>query len=334
MAETFVFDDKIESTDGKLTLEVTPASELGIEESPVLKPVLEVNAGEAWEKSAPELVVDGATLAGGTDGAGAIKPGPQLVLDGEGTAEAAVPIGIKLEVTPAPAETVTVSAPAPVVEEPVAEPKPAPASAAPAVAAASVAAAVAAPAAAAASVASPAAASAATFPQTTYAPAAPAATYVNPAGTAYTAPANATYGTYGAAVNAQAAQAPAGTYPSSAAGYVAPQNAQATYNANFAGTPSYAVAPAPQEQLYMYPGATIPMTQRDRYLRMFAFILNLISTASCAILILPLAWMIPMTVISWGIYKGTRPCTTLFAVVDLIFTNLISGILLLIAENN
>ena len=52
------------------------------------------------------------------------------------------------------------------------------------------------------------------------------------------------------------------------------------------------------EQIY-------PMTSQDRVLRLIAFILNIISCVGWAWLIIPLAWMIPMTVISWGIYKGT-----------------------------
>ena len=46
------------------------------------------------------------------------------------------------------------------------------------------------------------------------------------------------------------------------------------------------------------------------------------------------AWMIPMTVISWGIYKGTRANTVAFGVCTLIFVDLISGILLLISHKD
>lgn len=34
---------------------------------------------------------------------------------------------------------------------------------------------------------------------------------------------------------------------------------------------------------------------------------------------LPLAWMSPMTVMSWGIYKGTRANTVAFGVCNLLF---------------
>ena len=71
------------------------------------------------------------------------------------------------------------------------------------------------------------------------------------------------------------------------------------------------------EQIY-------PMTSQDRVLRLIAFILNIISCVGWAWLIIPLAWMIPMTVISWGIYKGTRTNTVAFGVCTLIFVDLIS----------
>jgi len=66
-------------------------------------------------------------------------------------------------------------------------------------------------------------------------------------------------------------------------------------------------------------------------LKMVAFILNLITTIGVGWLIIPLAWMIPMTVISWKIYKGQRPSTMAYAICDLIFLNMVSGILLLVA---
>ncbi len=90
---------------------------------------------------------------------------------------------------------------------------------------------------------------------------------------------------------------------------------------------------APQQQLLMFPEAIYPMTQKDRDYRMWAFILNIVTTAVFAVGIIPLAWMIPTTVHSWKVYKGTAQSTTLFSVLDLIFTNLISGILLLCTDN-
>lgn len=80
--------------------------------------------------------------------------------------------------------------------------------------------------------------------------------------------------------------------------------------------------------------ATPAVTDNDKTLYLVAFILNIVSTVSVGWLIIPLAWMIPMTVISYGIYKGTKKNTTAFGVCTLIFLNLISGILLLVAKKD
>ncbi len=69
--------------------------------------------------------------------------------------------------------------------------------------------------------------------------------------------------------------------------------------------------------------------ETDKTLRLIAFIFCCLSLAGFCWLLIPLAWMIPMTVIAWGIYKGTRPNTVAFAVCTLIFCNLVAGILLL-----
>lgn len=69
----------------------------------------------------------------------------------------------------------------------------------------------------------------------------------------------------------------------------------------------------------------------DDTLRLIAFILNLLTTVSVGWTIVPLAWMIPMTVVSWGIYKRTKKNTTAFGVCTLIFVNVVSGILLLVS---
>lgn len=74
---------------------------------------------------------------------------------------------------------------------------------------------------------------------------------------------------------------------------------------------------------------TRTLSDTDKTLRFIAFIFNCLSLAGFCWLIIPLAWMIPMTVISWGIYKGTRPNTVAFGVCTLIFLNLVGGILLL-----
>lgn len=83
-----------------------------------------------------------------------------------------------------------------------------------------------------------------------------------------------------------------------------------------------------------YDGAIYPMSDSDRTLRLINFILCLVSTITCALLIIPLAWMLPMTIISWGIYKGKKRNTTAFGVCTLLFVNLIGGILLLCSHKD
>ena len=65
------------------------------------------------------------------------------------------------------------------------------------------------------------------------------------------------------------------------------------------------------------------MTNGGRNLRLAAFILNIISMVALGWTLLPLAWMSPMTVMSWGIYKGTRANTVAFGVCNLLFINAI-----------
>ncbi|MDO4182210.1 MAG: zinc-ribbon domain-containing protein [Coriobacteriia bacterium] len=105
-----------------------------------------------------------------------------------------------------------------------------------------------------------------------------------------------------------------------------------------AGDPAAYQQPTYQQAqpTYEYAAAATPAaaaSSNQETLRLIAFILNIISTVSMGLLILPLAWTIPMTVHSYGIYKGTKQSTTAFAVCDLIFVNLISGILLLVADS-
>lgn len=72
----------------------------------------------------------------------------------------------------------------------------------------------------------------------------------------------------------------------------------------------------------------------DRTLRLIAFVLAVLCTVSVCWAIIPLAWMIPMTVHCWGIYKGTKPNTTAFGVCTLIFLSLVGGILLLVSQKD
>lgn len=88
-----------------------------------------------------------------------------------------------------------------------------------------------------------------------------------------------------------------------------------------------------QTEFIGYP-ATYPMTETDRTLRLIAFVFMVVSTVSVCWALIPLAWMIPMTVVSWGIYKGTRPNTVAFGVCSLIFVSLVAGILLLVSNKD
>ena len=87
------------------------------------------------------------------------------------------------------------------------------------------------------------------------------------------------------------------------------------------------VAPAAPTTLY-------PMTDTDRNLRLVAFIFCILSLVGSCWLIIPLAWMIHMSVISWGIYKGTKANTVAFGVCTLIFCSLVAGILLLCSNKD
>ena len=82
------------------------------------------------------------------------------------------------------------------------------------------------------------------------------------------------------------------------------------------------------------PAALYPMTDTDRNLRLGAFIFCILSLVGSCWLIVPLAWMIPMSVISWGIYKGTKANTVAFGVCTLIFCSLVAGILLLCSNKD
>lgn len=80
----------------------------------------------------------------------------------------------------------------------------------------------------------------------------------------------------------------------------------------------------------------------DKTLFLIAFILNLLTIFTNVVVspflfflnLICLAWVIPMTVHTWGIYKGKKANTTAFGVCTLIFVDLISGILLLVAKKH
>ena len=114
----------------------------------------------------------------------------------------------------------------------------------------------------------------------------------------------------------------------------APQSyAAAPHQPYAAPQPPYG-APMP-EQTYVVEGS-------NQTLRLIAFIMNIVALvvigiggiATLGIGLVPLAWGIPMTVRSWGVYKGKKPNTVALGVCTLLFLNMISGILLLVAQKD
>lgn len=119
--------------------------------------------------------------------------------------------------------------------------------------------------------------------------------------------------------------------------------------------PGPAFAPGPQQPAYA-PGpsrtaAFTPKgyvkTSQDYTLRLVAAIINLVFCVLYGfggpltfasgdfigfLMLICLAWMIPMTVYSWRISTGEKPNGTTFAIANLIFVNAISGVLLLISH--
>ena len=65
-----------------------------------------------------------------------------------------------------------------------------------------------------------------------------------------------------------------------------------------------------------------------------ALVFNVISCIIFAFSIIGLAWAIPMTVHSYGIWKGKKPNTTAFGICTLLFLSFIGGILMLVAEKD
>lgn len=93
---------------------------------------------------------------------------------------------------------------------------------------------------------------------------------------------------------------------------------------------AYGYAPQPT---YTADG-TYFMTETDRNLRLAAFVLNVIGCVAWCWTLIALAWMIPMTIHNWRIYKGEAANTTAFGVCTLIFANQIAGILLLVSRKD
>ena len=76
---------------------------------------------------------------------------------------------------------------------------------------------------------------------------------------------------------------------------------------------------------------TCNLSDKDKKLRMSAFVFSIISTVVAGVFILPLAWCIPMTVHLWGIYKGKKQNSVAFGICELFFCSFIGGILLLVS---
>lgn len=121
-------------------------------------------------------------------------------------------------------------------------------------------------------------------------------------------------------------QSQAGAQPQAA-----PQPQQPYNQAQYGAQPQYGQVPGQQPMGY---ASQAPANSTDDTLRLIAFILCIISTVALCWAIIPLAWMIPMTVHCWGIYKRRKENTTVFGVCTLIFVNLIGGILLLVSTRD
>lgn len=65
---------------------------------------------------------------------------------------------------------------------------------------------------------------------------------------------------------------------------------------------------------------------------LITFVLSLIATISFGFLLIPLAWMIPMTVKIYNAYKNNTVLSTGFKVCVLLFNTFIGGIILLFAD--
>lgn len=131
----------------------------------------------------------------------------------------------------------------------------------------------------------------------------------------------------------QVAQAP---YAAQQAPFQDPY-AQQAYGAAAQGTPQtsiYVGVQAGAQAPYQAAPQLYPMTETDRTLRLIAFIWNVLVTVGCGVALIPLAWMIPMTVHSYGIYKGTKANTAGFGVCSFLFMGMVSGILLLCSKKD
>lgn len=117
--------------------------------------------------------------------------------------------------------------------------------------------------------------------------------------------------------------------------YAAQQNAQqATYTPNEQPVnPNYN---GPEFLSSDITNTTAPYPHKNTDVTMFkvAFAFQIVSAVGFALLIIPLAWMIPMAVIGYKMNKGEKANTVAWGVCNLLFVNLVSGILYLIADKD
>ena len=75
-----------------------------------------------------------------------------------------------------------------------------------------------------------------------------------------------------------------------------------------------------------------PVYENDmkKTLLLVAFIFMIITTVSLGVLIIPLAWCIPMTIHCYRCYEGQEKASIGFAICTLIFVSLVAGILLIV----
>ena len=124
-----------------------------------------------------------------------------------------------------------------------------------------------------------------------------------------------------------------GSYQQQQAPYAQPGYQQPYQAPGYAPQNPYMTGAAQAQTIVQPDGSGVyPLSEQDSMLRLINFILCVISTVSVCWAIIPLAWMIPMTVHSWGIYKGTKANSVAFAVCTLIFVNVIGGILLCVSK--
>lgn len=65
-----------------------------------------------------------------------------------------------------------------------------------------------------------------------------------------------------------------------------------------------------------------------------AYAFSIVSTVICAIGLIPLCWMVPMTIHLNKCRKGEASLSIGFGICELLFVNIISGILCLVANDN